>query len=979
MRIIVEERARAPRIAPRVSPKLVETLKAIESKWQERWREARIFEADPKPGVPKYFVTFPYPYVNAPPHLGSAFTILRVDVTARYKRMRGYNVLFAQGWHATGGPIVAAALRLREGDPRIVESLKLAGVPESEIEKFREPETWVRYFTREWRRDLERYGMSIDWRREFFTTRLNPYYSKFIEWQYLKLRDKGLIGKGRHPVVWCPKEGKVVGDHDRPDEYVGIGPIEAYIIKFKLSDGRVLPALTLRPETVFGVTNIWVHPEASYLLADVEGELWVLNETSSRELRDQGYRVEVRGRVDGRELLGLEALNPATGSRVPVLPAWFVDPDVGTGMVMSVPAHAPFDLAALLDLKRDKSLLARYGLDPGVVDRIEPIVIIETEDYRGVPAEEELKAKRVASQHDRELLEEATRDLYSREFHKGVMLENTGPWRGVSVAQARESVASWLSSINSALRVYTLPQRVYCRCGSRAHVKIVEDQWFILYSREDWKKLAFEALESMMIVPREAKAEMNRFMGELGDWAFTHKGELGTHLPWDPEWVIESLSDSTIYMAYYALAKYLQHPEKYGVKPENLTPEFFDYVLLGIGDPREVSAKTGIGVELLEEIRREFLYWYPVDLRISGKDLLYNHLIFFIMHHVAIFPRELWPRGISVNGWVLVGGEKMSKSRGNFILLRQALEWWGADATRWAETLAGADSTLDDANFDPTVADSAVEDLVSWLEFARANYGRGRDDWRRVDDWFNHVLNETIVKVTELMEKTMYKSALVEGFYGLQAKFKWYLRRAGVPNRELLKRFIEVQTLLIAPFAPHLAEEVWSLIGKEGFVSLAPWPTPDYSAIKPEIARAESIVESTLEDAREILKLVGAGKIVVTVAARWKYEFLGEVKKLAQDKPLAEALREALRVSPHRERAGALVSRIAKSPEILEKLVDPDLEYEFLKEAEEFFSRELGVEVRVEREEEGSSPRKSQALPAKPAIYVEKAGGAAGI
>ncbi|MEM4929223.1 MAG: leucine--tRNA ligase [Acidilobaceae archaeon] len=976
---MVEEKPRTLTVVPKASRELVELLKSIEVKWQERWRNARVFEADPKLGVEKYFVTFPYPYVNAPPHLGSAFTILRVDITARYKRMRGFNVLFAQGWHATGGPIVAAALRLREGDTKVVESLKAVGVPEHDIEKFRDPETWVEYFTKEWKRDLERYGMSIDWRREFFTTRLNPYYSKFIEWQYLKLKEKNLIGKGTHPVVWCPKENKVVGDHDRPDEYVGISPIEAYIIKFRLRDGRVLPALTLRPETVFGVTNIWIHSEASYLIAEVNGETWILGETAAKELRDQRYSVEVRGKVRGQELLGLWATNPATGSEVPVLPAWFLDPDVGTGVVMSVPAHAPFDLAALLDLKNNKELLTKYGLSHELVASIEPIVIIETEDYKGVPALEELKAKGVKSQHDRKLLEEATKNLYSREFHKGVMLENAGAWRGVRVSQARKEIASWLESIGATLKVYTLPQRVYCRCGSRTHVKIVEDQWFILYSNESWKKTALEAIDSMTIVPEEAKEEMKRFLKELGDWAFTHKGELGTHLPWDPEWVIESLSDSTIYMAYYTLSKYIKQQEKYGIKPESLSPEFFDYVFLGVGDPKEVSRKTGIGVELLEDMRREFLYWYPVDLRISGKDLLYNHLIFFIMHHVAIFPREFWPRGISVNGWVLVGGEKMSKSKGNFILLRQALEWWGADATRWAEVLAGADSTLDDANFDPATADSAVEDLVAWLEFAKNNYGKGRDDWKRIDDWFNHVLNETIVKVTDLMDKTMYRSALVEGFYGLQSKFKWYLRRAKIPNKELLKKFIEVQTLIIAPFAPHVAEEVWSNIGKEGFVSLALWPEPVLSAIKSDIAKAEKIVENTLSDVREVLRLVGGDKVIITTAARWKYEFLNEVKKLSESRPLAEALREVLRTSQYKEKAGVLISRVAKSSEIIENLIDPELEYSVLKEAEEFFARELGVEVYVEREEEGVSPRRSQALPAKPAVYIEKHGGAAGI
>ena len=257
---------------PRVDREQVDKIKSIEHKWRLKWEKERIFQADPDPNRKKYFVTFPFPYVNGFPHLGGAFTILRVDVTARYKRMRGYNVLFAQGWHATGGPIVAAALRIRRGDKKQIKSLLDMGIPEDEIEKFKDPEYWVRYFTKGWRRDLEQFGMSIDWRREFYTTYMNPYFSKFVEWQYLKLREKGKVAKGSHPVVWCPVEKKVVGDHDRPDEYAGISPQEAVIIKFKDDDGVVYPALTYRPETVFGVTNIWVNPEAEYKTAIVDGE-----------------------------------------------------------------------------------------------------------------------------------------------------------------------------------------------------------------------------------------------------------------------------------------------------------------------------------------------------------------------------------------------------------------------------------------------------------------------------------------------------------------------------------------------------------------------------------------------------------------------------------------------------------------------------------------------------------------------------------
>jgi leucyl-tRNA synthetase len=962
-------------IRPHIDPKLVEELKRIEEKWQARWREARLFEADPDPSRPKFFVTFPYPYVNAYPHLGSAFTVLRVDVTARYKRMRGYNVLFAQGWHATGSPIVAAALRLREGDPKVVKALRDMGIPEDEISKFTDPKHWVYFFTRGWRRDLERYGLSIDWRREFFTTKLNPYYSKFIEWQYLKLREKGLVGRGEHPVVWCPKEQKVVGDHDRPDEYAGISPEEAVIIKFKGDDGLVYPALTYRPETVYGVTNIWVHPDAEYLIVEVDGEDWILNEYMARELADQKHAVKVKGKVQGRELLGRMVVNPVTGERVPILPASFVDPSLGTGVVMSVPAHAPFDYVALRDLKEKPEVLKSYGINPELVKGLRPKPLIKVEGYSDVPARDAVEKRGIKSQLEREKLEDATKEIYAKEYHTGMLTEVTGIWARRKVADAKEDIIKWMIGKGVALRVYTLPRPVYCRCGARTHVKIVSDQWFLLYSKPEWKKLAHEAVDSMKFYPEDVREEFHKIIDWYRDWAFTHKGELGTPLPWDPEWVIESLSDSTIYMAYYTIAKYLQHPEVYGIKPEQLKPEVFDYVFLGKGDPRELSRRTGIPVELLEAMRREFTYWYPVDLRISGKDLIPNHLTFFIFHHVAIFPREYWPKGIGVNGWILVGGERMSKSKGNFILLRQALEWWGADATRWAEILAGADPGLDDANFEASVADKAVEDLLGWLKFVKENYGKGRENRLSIDEWFESVLEKTIKEVTEHMEKTEYKTALVKAFYDLQAQYRWYVRRAGSPHREVLKRFIEAVTLMIAPFAPHVAEEAWEAMGKRGFISTAPWPEPDESKIKPDVERAEEIVRSVLEDAREVLKFAKEAKrLRVIIAAEWKYKVVGSVaEKWRGGALLRAAVKEALASLPseERRRAGRIIPMINKFPEILSRFVDRSLEERALREAAEFLSRELGVEVIVEAEEESSAPKKSQALPAKPALYAE--------
>ncbi len=890
--------------------------------------------------------------------------------------MKGFNVLFPQGWHATGSPIVAAALRIREGDPRQIEILKMMGIPNEDIPKFKDPRYWVFFFKEAWKRDFQRYGLSIDWRREFFTTYLNPPYNKFIQWQYRKLKEKGLIVKGTHPVVWCPKEGKVVGDHDRPDEYVGIGPEEVIVIKFRGDNGVVFPCLTYRPETVYGAVNIWINPNAEYVLARVDGEVWIVSPYAVEELKAQDHSVVVERTIKGSQFIGQYVTNPVTGWRIPILPAEFVDPNIGTGIVMSVPAHAPYDYVALEDLRRKPELLKAYNIDPSIIDKIKPISIIRLDGYGDYPAIKVVKEMNISSQSERDKLEKATKIVYTKEFHQGILKDVFGKWAGKVVAEAKEDIISFLVNKGIAIRHYTLPARVYCRCGSETYVRIVKNQWFLKYSDSEWKRKAHECIDELHLIPESIREFLHRQVDWYKDWACTHKGELGTPLPWDSEWVLESLSDSTIYMTYYTISKYLQNPEVYGIDWNRVDDEFFDYVLLGRGDVNKVSKKTGIPVGLLEEMRKEFLYWYPVDLRVSGKDLLPNHLVFFIMHHVAIFPRELWPRGIGINGWVLVGGKKMSKSLGNFIILRQALEWWGADATRFAEAYAG-DSGLDDANFEPEIADKAVDILYNWYTFAIENYGKGRDEWMPIDDWFQSVLYRTVKEVEEEMEKLNFKTAIVKGYFNLQNAFKWYIRRCGVPNRGLLKKFIEFQTLMLAPITPHIAEEIWEKLGKKEFISLAEWPKVDESKILYELEKGEDIIKSLIEDATEIIKLIKKRprRMKIVIASQWKYQLL---KKIKERVTTGETIREALRASlrevrvPDRRAIGVLASTIIKRTEILELMIPRDIERKLIDGARDFIKRELKLdEVLIVDEEKCTESKARQALPARPAIVLE--------
>ncbi|MGH2669714.1 MAG: class I tRNA ligase family protein, partial [bacterium] len=238
---------------------------AIEARWQRSWQERKVHEAHPEPGRPKFFCTYPYSYMNAFAHVGHAYTVTRVDFMARFQRMLGKNVLFPFAYHLTGTPIVAAANRVRENEPSQVKQLIDQGIPPEDVPKFADPLKWVEFFPQQWRRDVDRLGLAVDWRRQFHTTDLNPHYDSFIRWQFRKLKELGYVRKGRHPVIWCPKDHAVVADHDRTR---GEGETPQEFVLVKLRDARdprrVLVAATLRPETMFGQTNVWVHPDEPY-------------------------------------------------------------------------------------------------------------------------------------------------------------------------------------------------------------------------------------------------------------------------------------------------------------------------------------------------------------------------------------------------------------------------------------------------------------------------------------------------------------------------------------------------------------------------------------------------------------------------------------------------------------------------------------------------------------------------------------------
>ncbi|MDM7935545.1 MAG: leucine--tRNA ligase, partial [Methanothrix sp.] len=879
----------------------------IEARWQRIWEERRAFQPEPDER-PKFFLTIPYPYLNGNLHAGHTRTFTIGDAVARFLRMRGKNVLFPMAFHATGTPIVGLSELVANHDPLIWDVYtRLHGIPEDELATLDTPERIVQYFRRQARAAMESIGYSIDWRREFTTT--DPAYSRFIEWQYGILRRLDYVVKGSHPVRWCPHDRNPVEDHDiLKGEEATI--LDFALIKFRM-DGWILPCATLRPETVFGVTNLWMNPDVTYVVARVNDETWIVSREAYEKLTFTERQVALGGEVSGREIIGKSVVNPLTGAKVPILPASFVDPESGSGIVMSVPSHAPYDYLALRDLYgRD---LSEFGIKEDIRS-IQLISLIDVPGYGEFPAVEAVKELGVRDQSDPKA-EEATKLVYRREFHSGVLKANTGRYAGIAVSKIKEVLLRDLIDQGMAEIFYEFSETpVICRCGTRCVIMMVKDQWFLEYSDPAWKAQVLKCLAGMRIIPEEFRAEFENKIDWLKDKACARRKGLGTRLPWDREWLIESLGDSTIYMAYYILAKYVNA----GMSIENLVPEFFDYIFLGKGDSRDVAARTGIPAETVEQIRREFVYWYPVDLRTSGKDLVANHLLFFLYHHVAIFPESLWPRAIAVNGFVSLEGQKMSKSKGPLLTLRQAVAENGADVTR-LYILGNAEYTQDvDWRNDGVKATHGQ--LERFYSMAREILEDGGIDetaeMTLVDRWILSRLQRRIQETTEAMENIQTRRALQSAFYLLLADLRWYQRRGG---RNQLRRVLSAWVRLMAPFTPHLCEEIWSEIG-EGLVSLAEWPRADASLIDEEAELAERLLEGTLRDVEEIVKVTRATptRITLYTAPAWKREMLRLAVRHIHDGRLdvGALMKEAMAVpeiAPYRKEAPKYAQRLAKA------------------------------------------------------------------
>ncbi len=784
---------------------------AVEAKWQKRWAEARVFESEADPSKPKYYVLEMLPYPSGTLHMGHMRNYAIGDVVARVKRMRGFNVLHPMGWDAFGLPAENAAIKNNT-----------------------HPRTWTNSNIAEFRRVLRRFGFSYDWRREISTC--EPEYYRWNQWFFLRMLEHGLAYRKKSRVNWCPKCCTVLANEQvvnggycwrHEDTLVESREIEQWFlkttaysdqllddlkqleggwpervilmqknwigksqgakVKFAVADVAGVEAIevfTTRIDTIYGGTAVILapaHPLVSKLLegsparAEAETKLAKMRRTSVKA--EDLATMEKEGFFTGRY-----ATNPFSDEKIPIWVGNFVLMEFGTGAIMAVPAHD----------ERDFEFCKKYGLPVRVVVR----EAVESSKLK-VEAERKNQTKPSVSKGSADEGPQAAFTGY------GVSV-NSGPYSGMESATAIEKMTAFAE------------QKGFGR-------------WETIF--------------------------------RLKDWGISRQRYWGTPIP-----VIYCAKDGMVSVPDKDLPVLLPPNPKLtgmGESPLAATPEFVKTICPKCGgaarretdtmdtfvdsswyfyrycDPQNDrapydSAKVG--------------YWFPIDQYIGGithaiLHLLYSRFWCKVMRDLGLIQHNEPAARLFTQGMVLKGGVAMSKSRGNLVGAEEMAQRYGADTGR-LYTLFAAPPEKDLEWSEESIEGSwrflnrvyrlierhagAIRGVKSGNIGAAATAPKEKMLLRRAHQTLRRVtsdfetrwhFNSAIAQIMEFTNEIYLQEPLEEDV-----------------RPEVRKEVLELLTLMLAPMTPHLAEELWEMLGHSNVLWTVRWP-----AFSDELAREDEI------------------------------------------------------------------------------------------------------------------------------------------
>lgn len=386
---------------------------------------------------------------------------------------------------------------------------------------------------------------------------------------------------------------------------------------------------------------------------------------------------------------------------------------------------------------------------------------------------------------------------------------------------------------------YFEPEKeVISRTGSIC-VVAPTNQWFLTYGEDTWKQQVKDHIGTMETFNKTVKKKMMQGVDWLTEWGCSRSTGLGSRLPWDDSVLIESLSDSTIYMAYYTVC-HLIHKDIYGkdgsISPDIFTDEVWDYIFFNDNKMPESISK-----ELLVKMKKEFDYYYPLDLRVTGKDLINNHMTMCLYNHVAFWPDKA-PRAFHINGHLRLNQQKMSKRNGNFMTIRQAVDKFSADVVRYC--LAESVVSLDDADFSEVEANKVVLKLHNekeWIiaqikqfdQFDQFTQIKERDQDEEFigneffDDLFMSRMKQLSKECKEAYEKMDYRIAIKIINTDLVKEKEFYCLAKETVNPRCIQMYISIYLTMLSPICPHFTEYLWKMMNNGESIVFTNWITFD--------------------------------------------------------------------------------------------------------------------------------------------------------
>ena len=799
----------------------------IEKKWQTKWEKDNVFKVTEDSDKEKYYVLEMFPYPSGKLHMGHVRNYSIGDVLARFKKMKGFNVLHPMGWDSFGLPAENAAIK--------------HGV---------EPSKWTWENIGEMREQLKELGLSYDWDREVATC--HPDYYKWMQWIFIQFYKKGLAYKKENPVNWCPScqtvlaneqvvDGKcercktLVGKKDLSQWYFKITDYAERLLdnldnlpgwpnKVKLMqknwigksigaevtfeiDGfdKGLDVFTTRPDTLYGVTYMVMAPEHPYLKELVAGSeyeepvnAYIDKVQHMSDIERTSTTNEKTGQFTGRY-----AINPLTGKKVPIFISDYVLMDYGTGAIMAVPAHdqRDFDFAKKFDLE----------IIP-VVDSDDP----EVDVYN-------LKAAFAA---------------------EGTMI-NSEMFDGMNNKEAIAKIIDYLEekgigkkSINYKLRDWLISRQRYwgtpipmIHCDDCGWVPEKEENLPVLLPAD----VQFTGKGESPLA--SSKTFANTTCPVCGKPA---KRELDT---------MDTFLDSSWYFLRYCDAKNSEAP--------------FD--------------------------KEKIKYWMNVDQYIGGAEHAILHLMYARFFQMALYDLGLVSteepfKNLLTQGMVIKDGAKMSKSLGNVVSPAEIIEKYGADTARLFILFAAPPERELDWS-DKGVEGSfrfinrvyrMVYDFSQNFSDVPESYEINGDADKQMAYWLNYAIKKVSDDIGERFNFNTAISTIME------LVNEMYRYKEGTVNPGLYGAAIKNLIIMLAPFVPHVTEEMWEHLGYGGSVHDQSWPEYDEKALVKDTVEIVVQINGKIKEKLDIAGGLSKEEMEKTVMENEKVKGLVEGKNVVK-------------------------------------------------------------------------------------------------